>query len=102
MPLNFQRVLEPTRLLAQSIKLAKDRANIAVGLAAVYAHQLVPRIIHEPELAAIIDQVGVPSNLRTSFRVAKFTSPLRTIETGRHCLNGRNCRKTEIIVFPLF
>jgi len=47
-PLNFQRELEPARLTAQSNKLAKDRANIAVGLAVVHADQLVPRVIHVP------------------------------------------------------
>jgi len=55
-PLNFQRGFKPTKLPAQSTKLAKDRGNIAVGLAAINAHQLVPRIIYVPELAAIVDQ----------------------------------------------
>jgi len=51
-PLNLQRGLKPTRIPAQSNKLVKDRANIAVSLAAVYAHQLVPRIINISERAA--------------------------------------------------
>jgi len=56
-PLNFQRELEPARLTAQSNKLAKDRANIAVGLAAVHADQLVPPVIYAAELPAIIGEV---------------------------------------------